>query len=72
MYMQQLAECDPGDIAISGSGLYFATSSNNIHSTADLRPETSNSTWIAEMSFTGEGVSRVVATAICLDNPPLR
>ena len=23
MYMQQLPECDPGDIAISGSGLYL-------------------------------------------------
>ena len=27
------AQCDTGDIAISGSGLFFAVSSNNIHRT---------------------------------------
>ncbi len=64
------AQCDTGDIAISGSGLFFAVSSNNIHRTVDFRSTTSNSTWIAEMGFTGGSVSIVQASAICLDNPP--
>jgi len=66
------AQCDPGDIAISGSQLASLPVNATINVLSDLRLPTSNSTWIAGLSFSGNGLGVIQATAMCLDNPPLR
>ena len=66
------AECDPGDIAISGSTTFVIGSINDLREGFDSRSLTSNSTWIAEMGVSGNSEALIGATAMCLDNPPLR
>ena len=66
------AQCDPGDIAISGSQLSNLPVNATLRVLSDLRLPTSNSTWIAALSFSGNGLGVIQAIAMCLDNPPLR
>ena len=66
------AECDLGDIAISGSTTFVIGALNDLREGFDSRSLTSNNTWIAEMRVSGNGDALIGATAMCLDNPPLR
>ena len=70
-----VAECDAGDFAISGSGVFVAPEGGSLKSTADYRGtfvNLANNTWIAAQSFNAgnfpEGA--VVAIVTCLDLTP--
>ena len=67
-----VAQCDSGDIAISGSADYEISGGASISKIIDTQSESSNSTWIAEMRLqsTPRADGIVQAFAICLDNPP--
>ena len=69
-----VAQCDTGDIAISGSADYEISGGASISQIIDTQSESSNSTWIAEMRLqsTPGADGMVQAFAICLDNPPLK
>ena len=66
------AQCDLGDIAISGGAEHFFTNLTKIILLGDFPSTSSNSTWVGQIQVEGLGQAGISVYAKCLDNPPLR
>jgi len=66
------AQCDLGDIAISGGAEHFLTNFTKIILLGDFPSTSSNSTWDGQILVEGGGQAGIQVYAKCLDNPPLR
>ncbi len=66
------AQCDLGDIAISGGAEHFFTNLTKIILLGDFPSTSSNSTWVGQILVEGLGGVGISVYAKCLDNPPLR
>jgi len=66
------AQCDLGDIAISGGAEHFFTNLTKIILLGNFPSTSSNSTWVGQIQVEGLGQAGISVYAKCLDNPPLR